>query len=219
MGGCSVPEPGSSSPQGLTCPFCHHMATNKFALCEHVRQHTGGWGYVCTQCNYKTNRSHDLKRHLQSRHQGTLQRPYRCPVTGGGTGDHFSGQSATIATNLTTTTVLLPEQCVIQGTQTCPFCPYRSFSNTDMGRHIRQHTRDSPYRCHHCNYQTTRSNDLKRHVQSRHEGRILRPYRCSLCYYRTTQLSYLHQHIASSHPGHSDSISKPPQTSSHFHSN
>lgn len=78
--GGSVPAPGDSSPQGLTCPFCQHMAANKFALCEHVRQHTGGWGYVCTQCNYKTNRSHDLKRHLQSRHQGTLQRPYRCPV-------------------------------------------------------------------------------------------------------------------------------------------
>ncbi|XP_042207662.1 protein tramtrack, beta isoform-like isoform X9 [Homarus americanus] len=75
VGGSSLVMQGS-----LSCPICRISAVSRFALSEHVRQHTGGWGFVCTQCDYKTNRSHDLKRHLQSRHQGELQRPYRCPV-------------------------------------------------------------------------------------------------------------------------------------------
>ncbi|XP_071523321.1 uncharacterized protein [Panulirus ornatus] len=70
----------SGPPSSLACPICRAPAITKYALSEHVRQHTGGWAFVCTQCDYKTNRSHDLKRHLQSRHQGELQRPHRCPV-------------------------------------------------------------------------------------------------------------------------------------------
>ncbi|XP_042888154.1 protein krueppel-like [Penaeus japonicus] len=83
-GGMAAGDGGSpASPAGessLTCPICHKRAVSKYFLSEHVRQHTGGFAFVCTQCNYKTNRSHDLKRHLQSRHFGELQRPHRCPV-------------------------------------------------------------------------------------------------------------------------------------------
>lgn len=64
----------------FTCPICQKTTANKFVLTAHMRHHTGGWAFVCNQCDYKTNRSHDLKRHLKSRHQGALQRPYRCPV-------------------------------------------------------------------------------------------------------------------------------------------
>ncbi|KAK8727384.1 hypothetical protein OTU49_009848, partial [Cherax quadricarinatus] len=72
---------GNLVMQGFySCPICRVPAATKHALSEHVRQHTGGWAFVCNQCNYKTNRSHDLKRHLQSRHQGELQRPHRCPI-------------------------------------------------------------------------------------------------------------------------------------------
>ncbi|XP_045621804.1 protein bric-a-brac 2 isoform X8 [Procambarus clarkii] len=67
-------------PGSFPCPICRVSAPSKYALSDHVREHTGGWAFVCTQCHYKTNRSHDLKRHLQSRHQGELQRPHRCPV-------------------------------------------------------------------------------------------------------------------------------------------
>ncbi|XP_050740624.1 protein tramtrack, beta isoform-like isoform X12 [Eriocheir sinensis] len=70
----------ASNDPFFTCPICQKTAVNKLALSAHMRQHTGGWAFVCNQCDYKTNRSHDLKRHLKSRHQGALQRPFRCPV-------------------------------------------------------------------------------------------------------------------------------------------
>ena len=71
----------TSSNHPITCPICHKTSVTGFAICAHmIRQHTGGWVFMCNQCDYKTNRSHDLKRHLKSRHQGALQRPYRCSV-------------------------------------------------------------------------------------------------------------------------------------------
>ncbi|XP_042888153.1 protein krueppel-like [Penaeus japonicus] len=81
-GGMAAGDGGSpASPAGessLTCPICHKRAVSKYFLSEHVRQHTGGFAFVCTQCTYKTNRSHNLKRHMQSRHSGDQQRPIRC---------------------------------------------------------------------------------------------------------------------------------------------
>lgn len=70
----------ASSDPFYTCPICQKTAVNKLALSAHMRQHTGVWPFECNQCDYKTSRSHDLKRHLKSRHQGALQRPFRCPV-------------------------------------------------------------------------------------------------------------------------------------------
>ncbi|XP_045125499.1 protein tramtrack, beta isoform-like isoform X10 [Portunus trituberculatus] len=77
-GDSGLVQTSSNSP--FTCPICQKIEGSRFALCAHIRQHTGGWAFICNQCDYKTNRSHDLKRHLKSRHQGAPQRPYRCPV-------------------------------------------------------------------------------------------------------------------------------------------
>ncbi|XP_064091909.1 protein tramtrack, beta isoform-like isoform X14 [Macrobrachium nipponense] len=74
-------EDPTSSMGVYTCPFCAHEATTKTEFTEHVQMHKGGsWPYACTQCNYKTRRSHDLKRHVLCRHYGRILRPYRCQL-------------------------------------------------------------------------------------------------------------------------------------------
>ncbi|XP_066989425.1 protein tramtrack, beta isoform-like isoform X15 [Macrobrachium rosenbergii] len=70
----------ASELSSFRCPTCELQISDQQILIEHARYHREGWPHICPQCDYKTKRSHDLKRHLHCRHKGELQRPYRCPV-------------------------------------------------------------------------------------------------------------------------------------------
>ncbi|XP_042207657.1 protein tramtrack, beta isoform-like isoform X4 [Homarus americanus] len=71
--------PNDCAIRGIyTCSICGYTSGNKIDLNNHVRQHTGGWPFVCHHCEYKTKRSNDLKRHVLTRHEGGVLRPYRC---------------------------------------------------------------------------------------------------------------------------------------------
>lgn len=81
------PPMGTSQPQPLTVvnpsvgnsPAFYNYSLSNFrtSVKEELANHTT-WLHACSQCDYKTRRSNDLKRHVTTRHEGTVLRPYRC---------------------------------------------------------------------------------------------------------------------------------------------
>lgn len=67
-----------NSPAIYNCSFCNYRTTIKEEISSHTQQHKDEWLHACSQCDYKTRRSNDLKRHIITRHEGTVLRPYRC---------------------------------------------------------------------------------------------------------------------------------------------
>lgn len=71
------PSMGNSSTF-YNCTVCNYRTNKSEELRYHTQQHSDGWLHACSQCDYKTRRSNDLKRHVTTRHEGAVLRPYRC---------------------------------------------------------------------------------------------------------------------------------------------
>ena len=53
----------------LTCPFCAKFTKSKSDMEKHIRTHTGTKPFSCTICQYSSNQSNNLNRHMRTKHQ------------------------------------------------------------------------------------------------------------------------------------------------------
>lgn len=61
------------------------------------------------------------------------------------------------------------EECIISG-HSCGVCS-RSFPLlSSLSQHMRSHTQEKPYKCHHCQYRTAQKGSLKNHIRSHKLG-------------------------------------------------
>ena len=60
------------------CPICQKIMKTKGMITRHILIHTGEKSYKCSECNYASNQSHNLKKHFNNKHCNTEEKPFAC---------------------------------------------------------------------------------------------------------------------------------------------
>ncbi|UYV77005.1 hypothetical protein LAZ67_14002788 [Cordylochernes scorpioides] len=157
-------------------PHCNYRTNQSSTLKRHIITHTGEKPQHCPHCDYRTNHSSHLKLHIKT-HTGV--KPQLCPHC-----DYRTNYSHVLKTHIRTHTGEKP--------QLCPYCDYRTNHSSDLKIHIGTHTGEKPQLCPQCDYRTNRSSKLKIHIRT-HTGE--KPQLCPHCDYRTNQSTNLKRHI------------------------
>ena len=139
-------------------PPAHHIA-------GHDRKRA-----ACTICGTSFGRISDLKRHIETVHEGKRKKRNRsyepvhqanktqCPICSG-----YFGRKTDLKRHMET---------VHEGKRThCPQCSASFARKTDLKRHIETVHEGKKAQCPICSASFSRQTDLKRHVESVHEGK------------------------------------------------
>jgi len=139
-------------------------------------------GYQCDQCDYSTSTTHNLARHIASKHNGNR---YLCDQCA------FASNSAyllKIHKNNKHLGVRFP----------CEQCEYEATTSGSLKKHKEGRHDKKVNSCDHCEFVTTSASSLKVHSQNKHEG--LR-FPCDECDHLATTKSRLKAHKDSRHKG------------------
>ena len=60
------------------CPICQKIMKTKGMITRHILIHTGEKSYKCSEFNYASNQSHNLKKHINNKHCNTEEKPFAC---------------------------------------------------------------------------------------------------------------------------------------------
>jgi len=125
---------------------------------------------ACTICGTSFGRISDLKRHIETVHEGKRKKRNRsyepvhqanktqCPICSG-----YFGRKTDLKRHMET---------VHEGKRThCPQCSASFARKTDLKRHIETVHEGKKAQCPICSASFSRQTDLKRHVESVHEGK------------------------------------------------
>ncbi|CAG6015965.1 unnamed protein product, partial [Menidia menidia] len=168
-------------PYKCAWPSCHYAFLNLSAMKDHYRTHTGEKSYLCDLCGFAGGTRHALTKH---RRQHTGERPFKCKL-----------------------------------------CNFASTTQSHLSRHKRVHTGEKPYRCPWCDYRyrlidqhtvsgtdyhhngpddprVDRSNcaeNIRKHIlhTGKHEG--VKMYNCPKCNYATNSPMEFRNHLKENH--------------------
>ena len=125
---------------------------------------------ACTICGTSFGRISDLKRHIETVHEGKRKKRERsyapvhqanktqCPICSG-----YFGRKTDLKRHMET---------VHEGKRTqCPQCSASFARKTDLKRHIETVHEGKKAQCPICSASFSRQTDLKRHIESVHEGK------------------------------------------------
>ncbi|KAH8025919.1 hypothetical protein HPB51_014114 [Rhipicephalus microplus] len=131
------------------CDFCDYETNNTSHLKRHIRIHTGERPFQCHFCPRKFSANLTLKNHLRT-HTG--ERPYKCHVCF----KTFS-QWSTMKDHLHIHTGEWPHKCHL--------CPKSFPRGTLLKNHLRVHRGEWPLNCHLCPQTFVHEDHLKRHIK------------------------------------------------------
>ena len=115
-----------------SCSQCDFKSKESSNLKQHMRVHSGEKPFACTRCNYSCKISSNLKTHMLT-HTG--EKPFSCPL-----------------------------------------CNYSCTTTSSRKTHMRTHSAKKPHSCKQCNYSCTQGGNLKRHMMT-HLGK--KPLSCT----------------------------------------
>lgn len=75
----------------------------------------------------------------------------------------------------------------------CPMCPYKFVTKSDLNKHFRKHTGEKPYVCDLCDFRCAKKFYLKSHVQYKHTKE--KSFSCHMCLYQCVTKYNLDEHI------------------------
>jgi len=164
------------------CQLCDYQAKLAGNLKKHVQSKHEGIRYPCQQCDYQASQQDSLKRHVEYKHDGIK---YPC---------HQCDYKATTKDSL-----LVHVQSKHEGkTYPCQQCDYQATQQSHVKRHVESIHEGIKYPCQHCDFMANSKRYLLVHIQSQHEGI---KYPCQLCDYQATTNDYLVVHVKSRHEG------------------
>lgn len=150
----------------LYCHKCDYKTLQVSTLRNHsIKNHFEGGDFICDHCGKKFKLKQDIRRHMLY-HEDTMHMCEEC-------GKFF-----------TTRAVLHNHQrkkhMNIYNFK-CPFCKFRSISQDNLDKHIRDlHDDNNPHECKVCGKQFKIRYKVNEHMKRKHQGDKLR-HACSLC--------------------------------------
>ena len=136
---------------------------------------------ICYLCNETTD---DMSAHVRKSHQKT--EVYDCPHPGCTYSSKYPHR------------VRLHNAAIHHKYKkfACPMCTHRSSQKSDLARHLRKHTKETPYQCSVCDKAFVVKSYFK-HLQRAHPEKYAeaKPYKCVLCDARYVHKITLKKHM------------------------
>ncbi|KAG8504370.1 Zinc finger protein 407 [Galemys pyrenaicus] len=133
-----LPHTPVSQPRKFTCHLCDRSFTEKWALNNHMKLHTGEKPFKCSwpTCHYSFLTASAMKDHYRT-HTG--EKSFLCDLCG------FAGGTRHALTKHR-------RQHTGEKPFKCDECNFASTTQSHLTRHKRVHTGEKPYRCPWCDY-------------------------------------------------------------------
>jgi len=145
--------------------------------------------HKCEQCDFYSTTKSNLKKHVQSQHDGIR---YQCPHC-----DHTTSQKIRLKSH-----ILSKHDNNDHYEYHCEKCAYRTNDKPNLNRHIASQHDGILYYCDQCDYKSKQRSLLKGHIEAKHEGV---QYNCDKCDYKGAFKGSLRKHIVKHHLNDSDS--------------
>ena len=136
--------------------------------------------FKCEQCDYVSQRSSNLKRHIRTVHTTQTKRPYKCDICGicsfkekHHLTDHKASHGLT------------------ELEHACSDCDYRTHLKQNLTRHKLSHM-PKAQQCTQCDKKFRTKTDLKQHVATMHGGEH---HHCDQCDYYSERRARLLEHM------------------------
>uniref|UniRef100_A0A8I5NA21 Zinc finger protein 407 n=1 Tax=Papio anubis TaxID=9555 RepID=A0A8I5NA21_PAPAN len=176
----------SPSCRKFTCHLCDRSFTEKWALNNHMKLHTGEKPFKCTwpTCHYSFLTASAMKDHYRT-HTG--EKSFLCDLCG------FAGGTRHALTKHR-------RQHTGEKPFKCDECNFASTTQSHLTRHKRVHTGEKPYRCPWCDYRSNCAENIRKHIlhTGKHEG--VKMYNCPKCDYGTNVPVEFRNHLKEQHP-------------------
>ncbi|XP_063155105.1 zinc finger protein 407 [Candoia aspera] len=177
---------GTPKERKFTCPLCNRSFTEKWAMNNHMKLHTGEKPYKCTwpTCHYSFLTASAMKDHYRT-HTG--EKSFLCDLCG------FAGGTRHALTKHR-------RQHTGEKPFKCDECNFASTTQSHLTRHKRVHTGEKPYRCPWCDYRSNCAENIRKHIlhTGKHEG--VKMYNCPKCEYGTNIPVEFRNHLKELHP-------------------
>ena len=181
---------------GLKCPFCFKVFLNREGLKGHIKIHDPNKTFRCEKCEYSTNSSGNLKRHMITHGQRQSLKGLKCPacfkffINRDSFKKHmqihdpditFRCQQCEYSTNFKEN---LKKHMVTHGPRqslNCAFCD-QLFSNViSYKTHVKMHTEEPKlYECREWKFTTRYKVALKQHIAAKHTFTMPK-VKCEIC--------------------------------------
>lgn len=176
---------GTPKERKFTCSLCDRCFTEKWALNNHMKLHTGEKPYKCTwpTCHYSFLTASAMKDHYRT-HTG--EKSFLCDLCG------FAGGTRHALTKHR-------RQHTGEKPFKCEECNFASTTQSHLTRHKRVHTGEKPYRCPWCDYRSNCAENIRKHIlhTGKHEG--VKMYNCPKCDYGTNVPVEFRNHLKELH--------------------
>ena len=162
------------------CNLCKFRTKKKSDLRKHIESIHEGITYACDQCDYLATQQGHLKEHIQAKHEGVMFGCSKC-------NKQFSFRSG-----------LNRHYRIVhdEGVRVEPMTPNNA-ANRGVGR-AEVVSGDAKFQCQDCEKRFSDPSGLRQHTKSKHEG--VR-YACNQCDFQATTGGHLTYHIQSVHEG------------------
>ena len=166
------------------CDQCEYKAKNKHNLRHHIDYKHEGVKFPCNECDHQSTTKSSLKVHMKAMHEGVKYPCNKCEFSTG----HLGNLQQHI--NNKHIGIKYP----------CDQCEYQASRKDQLKLHIiRKHDDGNrKYSCHMCEYQAYAKPALNTHIKSKHEGV---KYPCDQCGKQLSHAGSLHNHVLAVHEG------------------